>query len=129
MENYPLIMTEEYWANSMFSIARYMGEIEVNGHRYRIVNKEGVDVFALSAKQTDDNEMVIPPNEPCDLVLTTLITSYKKLGRERILQAVRMDMTENEIKKYAKSGCKTLLAFKQWVCDMEEKKLRKRGEL
>ena len=47
-EQYPLIMTEEYWANSQLSIARYYGGITFMGHRYLIVNKDGKDLFELS---------------------------------------------------------------------------------
>ena len=39
-EQYPLIMTEEYWANSQLSIARYYGHIRFMGHEYVIVNKD-----------------------------------------------------------------------------------------
>jgi hypothetical protein len=46
--NEPLIMTEEYWANTHLSIARYYGKIKLNGREYWIVNKDGIDVFALS---------------------------------------------------------------------------------
>ena len=50
MNNMPICMTEEYWANSQFSVVRYYGRIKVGGHEYVIVNKDGMDVFALSAK-------------------------------------------------------------------------------
>lgn len=31
-EQYPLIMTEEYWANSQLSVARYYGHVRFMGH-------------------------------------------------------------------------------------------------
>lgn len=37
-----IIMPEEYWINTQFSIARYYGEILVNGKHYVIVNKHGI---------------------------------------------------------------------------------------
>ena len=40
MSNTPIIMTEEYWANSHLSIARYYGRIRFSGVEYVIVNKE-----------------------------------------------------------------------------------------
>lgn len=44
-DNIPICMTEEYWANSQLSIARYYGRIKAGGHEYVIVNKDGMDVF------------------------------------------------------------------------------------
>lgn len=41
-------MTEEYWASSPFSIARYYGGISIGGVEYIIVNKEGKDIFECS---------------------------------------------------------------------------------
>ena len=45
----PILMTEEYWANSQFSVARYTGAITIGGTRYVIVDKTGRDIFELSA--------------------------------------------------------------------------------
>ena len=36
-----IIMTEEYWRNSQFSVARFHGGINFNMKRYSIVNKDG----------------------------------------------------------------------------------------
>ena len=44
---HPLVMTEEFWANSEFSIARYYGRIKINSNEYIIVNKEGKDISNL----------------------------------------------------------------------------------
>lgn len=102
-EQYPLIMTEEYWANSQLSIARYYGGINFMGHRYLIVNKDGKDIFELSIEaEKEGKEKAIEPGEPADLVLQSLIPAYKKLGRYRIIELVKQGKTEKEIKQIAK---------------------------
>lgn len=104
MANYPLIMTEEYWANSQLSIARYFGKIKLNSKEYWIVNKDGIDVFALSIMaEKEGKDKVIEPGEPCDLVLRDLVPAYHKLGRDRIIELVKEGKTEEEIKQIAKS--------------------------
>ena len=45
---HPLVMAEEFWANSQFSIARYYGRIKISGNEYIIVNKNGKDIFECS---------------------------------------------------------------------------------
>jgi len=42
------MMTEEFWANSQLSVARYYGRCKMDGHEYVIVNKEGKDIFECS---------------------------------------------------------------------------------
>ena len=44
----PIIMTEEYWKNSQFSVAKYYGGMTFNGKNYSIVNKDGITVLELS---------------------------------------------------------------------------------
>lgn len=102
-EQYPLIMTEDYWANTQLSIARYYGGINFMGHQYLIVNKEGKDIFELSFEADKaGEEMAIEPGEPADLCLESLIPSYKKLGRDKIIELVKQGKTEKEIKQIAK---------------------------
>lgn len=43
-----IVITEQYWANSMFSIVRYYGKISVDGFDYVIVDKRGHDIFECS---------------------------------------------------------------------------------
>lgn len=96
-------MTEECWANSQLSIARYYGGINFMGHQYLIVNKDGKDLFELSIEADKaGREKAIEPGEPADLVLVSLIPSYKKLGRDRIIELLKQCKTEKEIKKIAK---------------------------
>lgn len=102
--NEPLIMTEEYWANTHLSIARYYGKIKFNGREYWIVNKDGIDVFALSVMaQKEGKDKAIEPGEPCDLVLRELVPAYHKLGRDKILELVKQGKSEKEIKEIAKT--------------------------
>ena len=102
--NEPLIMTEEYWANCQFSIARYYGGINFNGKRYLIVNKDGKDVWQCTEEaEKAGRDKAIEPGEPCDLVLVSLIPAYKKLGRDRIIELVKQGKSEKEIKEIAKT--------------------------
>lgn len=87
------MMTEEYWANSQFSIARYYGGITIGKKDYRIVNKQGRDLFELSDPESKyyvgDNNKAIEPGEPADLVLKEWIPIYRKLGRERFIEMLQ----------------------------------------
>ena len=86
-------MTEEYWANSQFSIARHYGQIQINGKHYIIVNKQGLTIFELSNPQSKhyvgDDKMAIEPGEPADLVLIQWVPIYKALGREKTIELVK----------------------------------------
>ena len=59
-----IVMTEEFWRNSPFSIARYYGRISIEGKEYVIVNKDGKDIFQCSAEAA-------------------------KMGREKFLQFIK----------------------------------------
>lgn len=100
-----VIMTEEYWANSHFSIARYYGEIKVNGDVYKIVNKEGVTLEELSnprSKHYAKSGMAIQPGEPADLVRSDWIPIYRKLGRNKTIELVKNGIDLKEAKRIAK---------------------------
>lgn len=82
----PILMTEEYWANTQFSVARYCGRIKAFGYEYWIVDKLGRDIFECSAiAQKEGREKAIEPGEPCDLVRKDFMSIYRKLGRDRFL--------------------------------------------
>ena len=85
----PICMTQEYWANSMFSIARYYGGIKLDGHLYYIVNKEGKDLFELQSKAPKGDTYLIPPWEPADLVRSDFVKFYRKLGRDKFLEVLK----------------------------------------
>lgn len=98
-------MTEEFWANSQFSIARYYGGMTCNGRKYIILDKHGHDLWECSAiAEREGRQKAIDPGEPADLVLATLQMAYRKLGRERIIELIKEGKTEAEIKALAKKG-------------------------
>lgn len=99
-----VIMTEEYWANSHFSVARYYGGIQIGDKSYKIVNKQGATIFELSDPNSpyyvgDGVKKAIEPGEPADLVLEEWIPIYKKLGRERTIECVKQGMSVHEARK------------------------------
>lgn len=105
MSNYPLLMTEEFWANSQLSVARYFGGITFAGRKYIIVDKLGRDLFECSAiADKEGREKAIEPGEPADLILSTLRFAYRKLGRDRIIELIKDSKTEDEIKAMVKKG-------------------------
>lgn len=107
MSNAPLLMTEEFWANSQLSIARYYGEITFNGRKYIIVDKHGRDIYECSLiAEREGRDKAIEPGEPADLILSTLRFAYRKLGRERIIALIKEGKTEDEIKALVKKGGK-----------------------
>ena len=102
---FPLIMTEEYWMNSQFSIARFYGGINLDGREYIIVDQLGRDLLECSRiAEKLGKDKAIEPGEPADLVLATLQMAYRKLGRERIIELIKEGKTEAEIKALAKKG-------------------------
>ena len=83
-------MTEEFWANSQFSIARYTGIIQINDVHYIIVNKEGKDIFECSLEaECEERDMAIPPGEPCDLIDVRFQPYYRKMGREKFIEFLK----------------------------------------
>lgn len=92
-----IIMTEEYWANSPFSVARYFGQITISGKNYVIVNKDGCTIFELSNPNNKhyvgNGNMAIPPNHPADLVLLEWVPIYKALGREKTHELVKQNVS------------------------------------
>lgn len=102
-----IIMTEEYWANSQFSIARYYGGIQIGGKSYKIVNKHGITLFELSnpsSKHYVKEGKAIEPGEPVDLVREDWIPIYKKLGRDKTIELVKQGKTIEEVKKMIKDN-------------------------
>lgn len=99
-ENTPIVMTEEYWANSPFSVARYYGGIKVQGVDYIIVNKEGKDIYECSAEaEKAGREKAIEPGEPCDLVDRRYVPMYRKLGRDKFIEWVKEGLDLPAMKK------------------------------
>lgn len=82
-----IVITEHYWANSMFSIVRYFGKISVGGFDYVIVDKRGHNIFECTIEaEKAGREMAIEPGEPCDLCRVDFVPIYRKLGRDGFLK-------------------------------------------
>ena len=96
--NSPIAMTEEYWANSHFSIARYYGSIQFNNNIYIIVDKRGHTIFECSVEAEKlGKEKAIDPGEPADLVMAQYIPIYRKLGREKFLNWLRDESLDHSV--------------------------------
>ncbi|MCF0219340.1 MAG: hypothetical protein HUK14_06125 [Muribaculaceae bacterium] len=86
----PILMTEEYWANSQLSVVRHFGHISVFGHPYTIVNKDGLTIFELSEiAEQEGRTLAIEPGEPCDLVRNDYIPIYRAVGRDEFMRLVK----------------------------------------
>lgn len=84
-----ILMEEEYWANSHFSVARYYGRIQLNGLVYVICNKEGKDIFECSIlAEKEGREKAIEAGEPADLVDQRYLPVYRKLGRDKFIELI-----------------------------------------
>ncbi|MCC8038214.1 MAG: hypothetical protein LIP02_08810 [Bacteroidales bacterium] len=85
------IIPEGVWMNSQMSIARHYGGLNIAGRQYLIVNKEGRDIYQLSAiAHKEGRTKAIEAGEPCDLCRTDWIPLYRKLGRDRVLELARV---------------------------------------
>lgn len=103
MNNTTLLMTKEFWENSLLSTARYYGDITYNGRKYVIVDKYGRDLWECTAiAKREGRQKAIDPGEPADLILATLQMAYRNLGRERIIELIKEGKTEAEIKALTK---------------------------
>ncbi|MBQ9646110.1 MAG: hypothetical protein IJV24_07120 [Prevotella sp.] len=92
-----ICMSEEFWASSQFSVARYYGHIKVGGHEYVIVNKEGKDIFECSIEaEKAGREKAIEPGEPADLCRRDFMKFYRALGREKFLEVLRQHPNDPE---------------------------------
>ena len=99
-----IIMTEEYWATSPLSIARYYGGIKVDGVDYVIVNKEGKDIYECSIEaEKAGREKAIEPGEPADLIDRRYIPMYKKLGRDKFIEWVKEGLDLKAMKERIKN--------------------------
>lgn len=96
-------MTEDYWANSPFSLARYTGVIRAFGAEYLIVDKLGRDIFECSfIAEKEGREKAIEPGEPCDLCRREFIPIYRQLGRERFFTFLKENPDVYDVKEARK---------------------------
>ena len=94
----PVCMTEEYWANTYFSIARHTGEVKISSHEYIIVNKEGKDIYECSFEaEKAGREKAIEPGEPADLCRKDFVKFYRALGREKFLKVLEDHSTTSDM--------------------------------
>ncbi len=102
--DYPILMTEEYWRNSYLSIARHYGQINFNGKIYMIVNKHGETMLEISERMDKEGKdgYAVPPGEPADLVLMEWIPVYRRLGRERVMELIEENVSLKDAKKLNK---------------------------
>lgn len=91
-EVHPLLMKQEYWMSTYFSVARHTGGVKINGKDYIVVDKFGRSLYETS----------IPEGETADLIYVGLQKSYKQLGREAIIKALNNGKTLSEIKAMKK---------------------------
>lgn len=100
-----IVMTEEYWANGPFSVARYTGGIKVGGVEYVIVNKEGKDIYECSREAARlGREKAIEPGEPCDLLDVRYKSVYRKVGRDVFIEWVKEGLELKQMKERMKGG-------------------------
>ena len=86
----PILMTEDYWANSQFSVVRHTGGMQWNGVRYVICHKEGKDIYECSREaEKEGRAKAIEPGEPCDLVDERYLPVYRKLGRDKFIELIK----------------------------------------
>ncbi len=97
-----IVYTEEYWMNSIFSIARYYGGCTIKGKDYIIVNKEGKSMRDLADK-AKIGDVLIPASEPADLILVEWQPIYRALGRDAFIEHIKTNQDLKEAKKYVKS--------------------------
>ena len=103
MSKEPIIMTEEYWASSPFSIARYYGRIRISGKEYVIVNKEGKDIYECSIEaEREGRQYAIAPGEPCDLIDEQYKPIYRAVGREQFIAWVEEGLELKDMKAIVK---------------------------
>ena len=104
-----IIITEECWANSHLSIARYYGGIKLNGGEYKIVNKDGITLEELSDPRSEHyvkEGKAIPAGEPADLVLKEWIPIYRKFGREKTIELAKRGLSLEEAGRIIKKETK-----------------------
>lgn len=88
----PIIMTEEYWAKTQLSIARYYGGINYNGYSYKIVNNNGITLEELSNPSSPHyvkDGKAIPAGEPADLVREDWLPVYRVVGRDKTFALIK----------------------------------------
>lgn len=92
-------MTEEYWKNSQFSVAKYFGGMVLNGKHYSIVNDKGITAKELSDPDSPHyvpGDMIIQPGETSDMILDEWIPVHKALGRDKTIDLIKNNTSLEE---------------------------------
>lgn len=118
-----ILMPEEAWINSPFSVAKYAGGITVDGEEGKqrillIVDKFGRDLTQVS----------IPPGEPADLLDKEFIPYYKKLGRDRFIALLKEKsfLDHKGLKKFFKDEVEKVKAEEKAKKAKEKAEMEKR---
>ena len=104
-------MTEEFWANSQLSVARYYGRIQFNGKTFWVLDKHGHDLWECTRIANEEGkEKAIEAGEPADLVREDFIKVYKDLGRDKFLELLNLNRlhSDGQILKAMKSEAQKL---------------------
>lgn len=90
LQKTPICITQEFWANSQLSIARYYGRIQFNGHTFWILDKFGRDLWECTHIANKDGvEYAIQPWESADLVREDFKKVYRDLGRDKFFEILK----------------------------------------
>ena len=87
MNEIPILMTYEFWANSPFSKARHTGGMRINGHDYQLVSEQS-NRYAPDLMRSDWKQV------------------YAKLGRERTIGLIKNGTTSKVAKEMIKVNVK-----------------------
>jgi hypothetical protein len=88
-----ILMVEDAWADSYFSIVRHTGRVRVNGTFFYVVDKDGFTLFEKS----------IPPGDPADLIDISYLPLYKKYGREKFIECLEKNPDINSVSAMRKA--------------------------
>lgn len=103
-EQAPLVMAQEYWMNTHLSVARFSGCVRVFGHEYYVVDKNGRDLYECTKiANMEGRTKAIEAGEPADLCRKDFMKTYRKLGRDKVLELLKDGKSKKEIDEYAKS--------------------------
>lgn len=115
-----ILLTKESWMNSLLSVAKYFGGVQVTGEGGKkrtllIVNKEGKDLYQVG----------IPSGESADLVDKEFIPLYKKLGRDLFISIVNANplISRKDLKERLTQAAEVKKGYEE-----EMKKARKEKE-
>ena len=103
-EKTPVLMTQEFWMNSQFSVARLTGQVRIYGVEFVVVNKEGKDIFQCAAEAHRAGRVkAIEPGEPADLIDNRYLPVYRKIGRDTFIEWLKEGMELKQMQERVKA--------------------------